>query len=79
MPPKELFYFESVDFLQIGKPVCMAPKVDVFPFHIIGPHIQPDKFLQGFMLIRRKGKLSLALQQSADHRISAFQFLHLGL
>ena len=45
MPPKELFSFESADFLQIGKPVCMAPEVDVFPFHIIGPHIQPDTML----------------------------------
>ena len=79
MPPKELFYFESADFLQIDKPVCVAPKVDVFPFHIIGPHIQPDKFLQGFMLLGRKGKFSLALQQSADHRISAFQFLMAAL
>ena len=79
MPPKELFRFESADFLQIGKSICMAPKVDVFPFHIIGPHIQPDKFLQGFMLISSKGKFSLALQQSADHRISAFQFFLLGL
>ena len=35
MPPKELFCFESADFLQIGKSVCMAPKVDVFPFHIM--------------------------------------------
>ena len=35
MPPKELFRFESADFLQIGKSVCMAPKVDVFPFHLV--------------------------------------------
>ena len=29
MPPKELFSFESADFLQIGKPVCVTPEVDV--------------------------------------------------
>ena len=57
----------------------MAPEVDVFPFHIIGPHIQPDKFFQGFMLLSGKRKFSLALQQSANHKILAFQFLHLGL
>ena len=79
MPPKELFCFESADFLQIGKSVCMAPEVDMFPFHIIGPHIQPDKFLPGFMLLSSKRKFSLALQQSANQRILAFQFLHLGL
>ena len=79
MPPKELFRFESADFLQIGKPVCMAPEVDVFPFHIIGPHIQPDKFLQGFMFLSRKGKIPFALQQSANRRMLAFQFLHPGL
>ena len=42
MPPKELFRFESADFLQIGKPVCVTSEVDVFPFHIISAHIQPD-------------------------------------
>lgn len=42
MPPKELFSFESADFLQKGKSVRMPSKIDVFPFHIIGPHIQPD-------------------------------------
>ena len=45
MPPKELFSFESADFLQIGKSVRMPSKKDVFPFHIIGPHIQPDTML----------------------------------
>ncbi len=57
----------------------MAPELDVFPFHIISPHIQPDELLQGFMLPGRKGKFTIAFQQSANNRILAFQFLPLGL
>ena len=79
MPPKKLFSFESADFLQIGKSVCMAPEVDVFPFHIIGPHIQPDKFFKASCSSAVKESSPLPSSRAPITKILAFQFLHLGL
>ena len=45
-PPRELFVFQSADPLQIGKSVRMPSKIDVFPFHVVGLHIQSDEFFK---------------------------------
>ena len=41
-----LFHFESANLIQIGQSVCLSPEIDMFSFHIVGLHIQPDEFFK---------------------------------
>lgn len=43
---ESLFCFESANLFRIGQSVCLSPEIDVFPFHIVGLHIQSDEFFK---------------------------------
>ena len=38
----KLFFFECLDFLQIGETIRVASEVDVLALHVVGPKIQPE-------------------------------------